>query len=541
MDSDTQTDPISIRSADIETQTDPITSHSVDIKTQTDPISIHSVDIETEDKTSFNGSCQTLMDIANDIDKLYEDQIFDDRHSVQSVNHSNTSVGSTTQQKVIIPECPLATPVQLFQFHQNSNAPYQSIPGKPFADFSASELVKSMDFLKINEREVKYFGDCKYSYGNSSHQPCPIPQDSYLYQVVKRVKSLYPTQSFNSVLVTKFIDGNSFLPLHSDNEAEIVEDSLILTVSLGAGRTVNFQKINGSHTKGLQTSHGDVYVMSAKSQAKYRHGVPKDFSKRMRVSLTFRHLKTSPDSSLELTESQKSIADFLVNLNSSPEPSPVNTESGQCVDTLFISSSMFRNLKDTELRSSEHSSKVLYYPGATAGGILKRLKEDPSLQQIVTKDIKKVFILCGSNNVDQILNVPRNMNKSINIDCSNFSKQKYDKTLVEMEHLTSYLRDLFEHAELNVLNILPRASYVRNRVINDLNGFLHHLCAKQGYKFIDTVLDRYLFSNRQGYRRCEFFHVSGSDNVHLNSAGVVKLGKLLKFLMHRQVGYDSLS
>ena len=273
--------------------------------------------------------------------------------------------------------------------------------------------------------------------------------------------------------------------------------------------------------------------MSASSQSDYRHGVPKDFCKRMRVSLTFRHLKTPSGQSMELTDSQISIANFLDNLSASPEPSAPQESIKQCVDTLFISSSMFRHLKDTELRSSEHSSKVLFYPGATAGGILKRLKDDTSFQKVIPNDIKRIFLLCGSNDVDQILQLPRNLNNSVNISFSNFSGQRYEKTLVEMEHLTNYLMSVFKCAELNVMNILPRASYVRNCIINDLNGFLGNLCFKQGYKFIDTELDRYLFSNRQGYRRCDFFHVSGSDNIHLNSAGVIKLGKLLKFLMHR--------
>ena len=73
------------------------------------------------------------------------------------------------------------------------------------------------------------------------------------------------------------------------------------------------------------------------------------------------------------------------------------------------------------------------------------------------KDINKIFLLCGSNNVDKILQVPRNMNNSVNVNFSNFSAQKYERT--------------FQCAGLNVINILPRASYVRNRVITDLNKF----------------------------------------------------------------------
>ena len=141
----------------------------VDSGTQTDPISIHTVDVETANGNSVHGSCQTLLDIANDIDKLYDGSIIEDRahvlhHSVPSVDQTNHEtpvvesidkslqipVNSTngsicvegaTQQKT--PQCSPTKPVQCsnsFVFDQNINAPYQSILGKPFSDFSASEL-----------------------------------------------------------------------------------------------------------------------------------------------------------------------------------------------------------------------------------------------------------------------------------------------------------------------------------------------------------------------------------------------------------------
>ncbi len=104
--------------------------------------------------------------------------------------------------------------------------------------------------------------------------------------------------------------------------------------------------------------------------------------------------------------------------------------------------------------------------------------------------------------------------------------------MVEVEHLVKFLQNWSESASLNIINILPRASYSRNSVINSLNSFLCKMCDKLGHKFVSTELDRYLFSDRQGYRRNNLFNVAGSDNVHLNSAGVVKLGKHLKYLMH---------
>ena len=54
--------------------------------------------------------------------------------------------------------------------------------------------------------------------------------------------------------------------------------------------TVNFQKKVGGDTESVSVKHGEVYVMSAESQNDYRHGIPRDFGKKLRVSLTFRNI-----------------------------------------------------------------------------------------------------------------------------------------------------------------------------------------------------------------------------------------------------------
>ena len=113
-----------------------------------------------------------------------------------------------------------------------------------------------------------------------------------------------------------------------------------------------------------------------------------------------------------------------------------------------------------------------------------------------------------------------------------YNKQTYERSLVEIERLVAFLHNWSPGAALNMINVLPRASFARNSVINKLNEFIHHLCFQKGYNFIGTELNRYLFSSRRGFRKCELFNVKGSDNVHLNSKGIIKLGKLLKYLMH---------
>ena len=455
--------------------------------------------------------------------------------TVISFDNQNTIVSKSN----FVQSAEIATSNNCSQmFNQPYDKPFVLITGQPFSEFSVNKLTEATKFTAIGQRLVKYYGEFSYSYGNNKHPPCPIPEEGYLAEIVGKVRQEYPFYQFNSVLVTKYTDGHSHLPMHSDDELDIADNSHILTVSLGASRTVNFQRKMGAggDTVSLSVKHGEVYVMSAESQNDYRHGIPRDFGKKLRVSLTFRNINppsenidsiTKDGSAIsQLSPTQASVADFLDSLSAPSQP------TAPCIDTLFISSSMFRHLKETELQSKHHKSKVLFYPGATAGEINNRLKSDPTFKHLNATDIKKIYLLCGTNNVDHILGIPKTHHSRIDVDQRNFDKLKLEKSFVEIENLVSFLKAWSPEANLNIINILPRENIARNNIINDLNGFLFNVCRKNGHSFINTELDRCMFSTKMGLRKFQFFHVNGSDNVHLNGAGIIKLGKHLKYLMH---------
>ena len=485
-------------------QTDP---QNISSETQTDFQRDHTMctSCENYDQTieMVEKICQTDPSVDSSVDCIDSPT---ENFSVSDITKDSTPMRANVSEVIS-----LDNTVNLY----GPDDPFTVIPDKPFVEFDASKLDEEIDFVKISDREVKYYGEYDYMYGKITHKPCSIPNNGHLASIVNKVKSVYPTQNFNSVLVTKYKDGQSHLPLHSDNETEIVPDTQILTVSLGASRAVKFQSKCGSVLKSLQVSHGDAYLMSVNSQAYYKHGIPKDFGKHMRISLTFRSIR--PKCS---------------------EPTngcPSGKTEGDHVDTLFISSSMFRHLKETELRSEKHSSKVLFYPGATAGDIIKRLQVDPEFKKLVPERIKKIYLLCGTNNVDQVLNVPRSLYNSAHIDIRGYNGQVYEKSLVEIEQLVNFLHRWLDYrVPLNILNILPRQSSARNFVINGFNEFLNIICQKQGHSFIGTELHRNLFTDINSFRRNDLFKVNGSDNVHLSNAGVVKLGKFLKYHMHRE-------
>ena len=434
--------------------------------------------------------------------------------------------------------------------------PFLLLPNHPFSEFNVNILDEEITYSHdLYNRKVKFYGDVPYKYSNIVHQPCSIPEDCYLIKIIDKVNVFFPNITFNSVLDNKYDNGDAHIPMHSDDEECIKPNSNILTVSLGETRTINFQPKN--RTRGSEVSislqHGDVFLMSTCSQELFRHGISKDNSKCMRISLTFRDLiYHNTDNIISPKISNMDPGDkFLPNDSSMLSPcmrSPSEADNLQQihqqstaatilptkkVDTIYISSSMFADLDHTKLTSRSHTAAVFFYRGATAAGILHKLQNDPNFNDIDASNIKQVFLLCGTNDIDNILKVKRSDHSNGNIDLKNYDNNKFEKTTHDIYNLVHFLHNRNVMTEINILNILPRASLSRNTVINHLNQYLMNLCNHTEYlSFINTEFKICLFSSYDGYRINTYFKNKGSDNVHLNKAGIVRLGRHLKYLSH---------
>ncbi len=277
--------------------------------------------------------------------------------------------------------------------------------------------------------------------------------------------------------------------------------------------------------------------MTRKSQDLYKHSITKDYSTQPRISITFRLLNPPANPSYVMSPSSPSPSVPPAQIPSTDiqqQPRSSSVSSNSNVTTIYISSSMFRNLNSSKLSTDTQKAAVFFYPGATAGAILDRLNSDSDFRQINPQYVKRIYLLCGTNNVDNILHIPRSMDKSIVEDWyTNFSNKKLSQTKLEMKNLISNLNEWAPAACVNVLNILPRESNTRNRVINELNCFISEYSASNNnVEFISTELDRHLFCNRVGYRNSNLFNFNGEDNVHLNTLGKSKLAKFLKYHAH---------
>ena len=164
-------------------------------------------------------------------------------------------------------------------------------------------LKDSASFVPENGHEVKLYGE-PYSYtGSQASEPEAIPPE--LNKVIDQLcseLSLPEAERPNSILINYFpanngLDvNNTHLAMHSDDESCILADSKIITLSIGASRTIAFETKHSDATckEELTVRNNSVYTMSRKSQSWYRHGVPPPPPGAVtdeRFSITFRCLK----------------------------------------------------------------------------------------------------------------------------------------------------------------------------------------------------------------------------------------------------------
>ena len=355
------------------------------------------------------------------------------------------------------------------------------------------------------------------------HPPMEIKPSSYLANIIEHFHTIYPEIHFNSLLITKYCNGSDSLPFHQDNEFEIVEDSVITTISLGETQNISFRSINDRGKEiSVTLRHGKLLNMSRSSQEFFEHSIPKDFSKRMRVSITLRLLKENnimPTNTPTTVAPQPAAPVTQIEESTPVQPAEhldIPEVKSTCkTTTIYLSDSMFRFLDEGKLSSKEQTAHVFFYSGATAAGILKKFKSDNKRKEVDMENVSKIYVLAGTNNVDSIANSRNGLHRAV----ESVSNDLYE--------LSQYLLLESPHASVNFINILPREYAVKNNVINQLNEQLQIICQSVPFlNFIDTESYRYLFSTRNGYRN-EFTFVKPSirfpDNVHLNRFGIIRL------------------
>ena len=143
-----------------------------------------------------------------------------------------------------------------------------------------------------SQRSTAFFGVTTYSYSGIKHRPAAISSNVVLTELCNVVNKLLPNFKFNSVLLNYYPNSHSKIPCHADDEADILHDSFILTLSLGDTRNMSFFNYSNTKLAKVELHPWDILIFSKISQFKYKHavGAGLELFRSPRLSLTFRNL-----------------------------------------------------------------------------------------------------------------------------------------------------------------------------------------------------------------------------------------------------------
>ncbi len=94
---------------------------------------------------------------------------------------------------------------------------------------------------------------------------------------------------FNSVLLNRYRSGDDSMGWHADREAELGNEPVIASVSLGVARRFDLRHNETGTLRSFELTSGSLLVMRGRTQAEWRHRVPKAPGLLgERINLTFR-------------------------------------------------------------------------------------------------------------------------------------------------------------------------------------------------------------------------------------------------------------
>lgn len=144
-------------------------------------------------------------------------------------------------------------------------------------------------------RLVAWYGDADahYRYSGFTHEP--LTWTPLLADIRQRVQQQVG-QRLNGVLLNYYRDGQDAMGWHSDDERELGQQPLVVSLNLGATRRFDFRR---KGTSGIEYSisleHGSLLVMSGLTQHYWQHQIARTRKVRApRLNLTFRQIIHGP-------------------------------------------------------------------------------------------------------------------------------------------------------------------------------------------------------------------------------------------------------
>lgn len=137
-------------------------------------------------------------------------------------------------------------------------------------------------------RLIAWFGARDYRYSGLTLQAQDLPACLLPIQQACEQATGSP---FNSLLLNRYRDGQDGMGWHADDEAELGENPVIASLSLGQSRRFVLRHRQSGEKREFLLQHGDLLVMAGAMQHHWQHALPK--TQRVcaeRINLTFRYL-----------------------------------------------------------------------------------------------------------------------------------------------------------------------------------------------------------------------------------------------------------
>jgi len=141
-------------------------------------------------------------------------------------------------------------------------------------------------------RLLAWYGDAeaRYRYSGMVHQP--LPWTPLLAEIRQRLVDTLE-RPLNGALLNYYRNGQDSMGWHSDDERELGEDPLVVSLSLGGERRFDLRR--KGHTRiahSLVLAHGSLLVMGGQTQHHWQHQVAKTRKPcAPRLNLTFRLIR----------------------------------------------------------------------------------------------------------------------------------------------------------------------------------------------------------------------------------------------------------
>ncbi len=144
----------------------------------------------------------------------------------------------------------------------------------------------------ITKRKVAFYSDPLIAYTYSSKTKIGLPWKDPLF-ILKNIVESLTKQTYNACLLNLYHNGEEAMGWHCDNEKEIIANSSIASLSIGASRKFSFKHKVTKETISIQLGNGSLLEMKGTIQSHWLHTLPK--SKKItesRINLTFRQMHT---------------------------------------------------------------------------------------------------------------------------------------------------------------------------------------------------------------------------------------------------------